>query len=129
MTKSRFYAFAFALAVFSCTGSPVLVSAQSAEIETPAVILTDVPFDVKVSVTDLEGGNSIVSLLLGGSELREVVRDGEATFEGVMLSSTAESTIRILHAGQEIASATPMVLPGWASILPALIAIVVALVF
>ncbi|MFC2085606.1 Na+/H+ antiporter NhaC family protein [Bacteroidota bacterium] len=124
--------FRLAISLFGVTAWLLLhvgyVSAQSAELEVPKVVLTNVPFDVKVVSKDLGDDAAVVTLQVNGTEIRELVRDGAATFNGVVLRD-ADAELSLTYAGQQLASANPIVLPGWASIVPAFLAILIALVF
>ena len=106
---------------------------QDVTLEAPEVVLTNVAFDVKVVVNsssdDSESNIAVVTLQVGGAEVRQFVEGGSVTFKNVVMPDRSQPTLRALSGSQELASATPVVLPGWTSILPALVAILVALVY
>jgi Na+/H+ antiporter NhaC len=103
---------------------------EDVEITLPGLVLEGVPFDV--SVKDPSGrlaDGSTATLTVGGQSYQATVADGEATFTGV---ETGESEVAATVAddtGATLASASTIAIPAWFSILPALIAIIVALAF
>jgi len=104
-----------------------LISTQAftLEIETPAILLTNVPADF--SVSGALPGEQIRLTVAGKSRVASADADGTAVFSefvaeqrgGIMLSASSTDS--------GSASADLRVLPGWVSILPPLVAIFVAL--
>ncbi|NIV17927.1 MAG: Na+/H+ antiporter NhaC family protein [Woeseiaceae bacterium] len=100
------------------------LTAQAIEIETPRIGLVSVPTEVVVSGV-APGAN--VALSFGDSTyLANADEDGRAVFEEAIADATGAIRIRASAIGAS-ASAELRILPGWVSLLPALIAIVVAL--
>jgi Na+/H+ antiporter NhaC len=99
-------------------------SANAIEIETPAVGLSGVP--MKYAVTGVAPGAS-VNVTIGDQRITAVADDGgRARFDDVVLDSTGETTVLAVAGG--LTAETPFrVIPAWVSILPAVIAIVIAL--
>ncbi|MDH3612748.1 MAG: Na+/H+ antiporter NhaC family protein [Gammaproteobacteria bacterium] len=94
------------------------------DVESPKVGLTSVP--VEIVVSDVAAGSD-VALSFAGSSYRDVAGDdGRATFDELMTDSVG--TVEIV-ATADGASASSMlrVLPGWISLMPAFLAIAVAL--
>ncbi len=117
-------AIAALIALATVGGSAV---AQSLEISPPQVVLSDTPFEL--TVTDPDGA------LADGTPV--VVQSGEHRAEGTLSDGSATVELPAVAAGGQItasaagnsATATANVIPGWVSILPAVIAILVALTF
>jgi Na+/H+ antiporter NhaC len=100
------------------------VSADAIEIETPAIGLSGVPMDYTVS--GVAPGDS-VSLKVGNERYHATAEDdGRAEFAGITIKDAGKANL-IATAGTTSAEAPMRVIPGWVSILPAVIAIVVAL--
>jgi Na+/H+ antiporter NhaC len=105
------------LAVFS-------FSANAIEIETPAVALTDV--ELSFAVTAASPGE-VVQFSADGRVFEATADDdGRAEFSAVAIAKTGLATVQAT-AGSETVSADVRVLPGWVSILPAVMAIAIAL--
>ncbi len=98
--------------------------ATALEIQTPAVGLTGVGLDYRVVGS---GAGTEVTLAAGGNSWIAVadVR-GAASFEGVAIDAAGVTAVTAT-AGGAVASTDLRVIPGWVSILPALLAIGVAL--
>jgi Na+/H+ antiporter NhaC len=100
------------------------LSSSAIEIETPAVGLTGVP--LKYSVTGVLEG-TVANLSVAGSTWSATAdADGNATFDGVLIEETG-TTVVTASAGEQTASTDLRVIPGWVSVLPAVLAIAVAL--
>ena len=97
----------------------------SLELETPALALSEV--DTAIVVAGANPGE-VIRLDVAGSEYRQPVNaDGVAEFAAVRISTTGEAMLTAYAAsGQQVAT-TLRVLPGWVSILPPLVAILIAL--
>ena len=99
-------------------------SANAIEIETPAVALTGV--EMSYAVTDVSPGDA-VSISADGKSYEAVADDnGRAGFSEVAIAASGSMTVTA-QAGGETASTDIRVIPGWVSVLPAIMAIVIAL--
>jgi Na+/H+ antiporter NhaC len=99
-------------------------SANAIEIETPAVALTGV--EMSYAVTDVSPGDA-VSISVDGKSYEAVADDnGRAGFSEVAIAASGTMTVTA-KAGGETASTGIRVIPGWVSVLPAIMAIVIAL--
>ena len=105
---------------------PLLAQNQA---EAPSVILSDIPFDIKVLGEDselsrFEVRNHAGEILSSGTVLpRE-----SASAAGLIVGSPDELPLTVT-VGNESFTVDATVIPGWASILPPLLAIVLALIF
>ena len=93
----------------------------------PQVVLKGVPFSLELSDPDLAQDAALQVTLRDASKTHTVDLDGPGpvTIEGVVL---AEGPLIIESAGRET-RIEARILPGWASILPPLLAILLAIVF
>ena len=97
----------------------------SLELETPSLALVDV--DTAIAVGGANPGE-IVRLEVSGSEYRQSANaEGIAEFADVRLPTSGEATVTAQSASGDEATATMRVMPGWVSILPPLVAILIAL--
>jgi len=102
---------------------PALV--QAIEIDTPRIALESVPFDIVIS--DAAAGADVSVTL--GSEVYGAVADDAGAVSFDDLVSTNRGAIEITAvAGDATAVKVLRVLPGWISLMPAFLAIAVALV-
>ncbi|MDX1515792.1 MAG: Na+/H+ antiporter NhaC family protein [Woeseiaceae bacterium] len=100
--------------------------AAALQIDTPPVGLTGVPLTVSVSGAPPA---SVVDLAVGDESLRAVSdADGLARFDGIVIPERG-STVLAAHSDGDSATTTLRVIPGWVSVLPAVLAIVIALLF
>ena len=98
---------------------------EALEIEAPAIALDSVSFGVVV--TDVAAGTDVV-LATGGSTLAAVADEtGQAVFDGLSHAGTGVMDITVT-AGADSGQVSLRVLPGWMSLMPAFLAIAVALV-
>jgi len=99
-------------------------STNALELETPAVGLTGVPLDY--AVTGAVSGD-VVEIVIG-DERHSAIADegGRAEFNDIAINASGRTS---LHAssGDAVVDTEVRVIPGWVSILPAVIAIVIAL--
>ncbi|NCF14581.1 MAG: Na+/H+ antiporter NhaC family protein [Gammaproteobacteria bacterium] len=110
------------VAIWFATFIPLAASAI--EIETPAVGLTDVALDYVVS--DVPPG-SVAQLTAGGNSWSATAdADGNAEFNEVVISEAGVAEISASAAGESV-SKDLRVIPGWVSVLPAVLAITIAL--
>lgn len=103
------------------------VSAQpTLEITAPSLVLYDIPFAVSVkdSSGTLADGTEVV-LQVGEQNYTGALNGGEVEFEQITTTDT-EVTFNVSAAGAST-NATTTAIPGWLAILPALLAIVIAL--
>ncbi len=101
---------------------------EGLSIEPPSVILRDVPFEVAVKDPSGQiGDGGAFELRVGEQVFPGVMEGGQATVEGVLTSDPEASFILFDTGGAELATASGGTLPGWTAVLPALIAIVIAL--
>jgi len=100
------------------------LSASAIDIETPAVGLTDVA--LKYEVSGVPPG-SIADLTAGGKTWSATAdADGIATFDEVVFTEAGVATVTATATG-ESTSTDLRVIPGWVSVLPAVLAITIAL--
>ncbi len=111
------------IAVFALLGP---VASYAIDIDAPAVGLAGVPATFAVSsVPD----RADVTLSVGQRQFTsESDSGGTAVFEDVPVGDVGIATVRA-SAGGETASVELRVIPGWVSVLPAVLAIVIALLF
>jgi len=99
-------------------------SAAAIEIETPAVGLTGVPLGYTVSGV---GADASVQLVADGQTYTATAdADGNASFDDVAIAEAGIATIAVTSGGVS-SSKDLRVIPGWVSVLPAVLAIVIAL--
>ncbi len=98
--------------------------ANALEIETPSVGLADVPLDYVVS--GVSPGQSVELSVAGRSYRSTADAEGNAMFASVVVADSGKVTLQALS-GTQTASADLRIIPGWVSILPAILAIVIAL--
>ena len=100
------------------------VAGNTVEIEAPKIALDSVPFEIVVSGVP---AGADVTLRVGAESIRAVADEsGAATFTDLAVPGGQPATITAA-AGRESASASLRVLPGWISLMPAFLAIAVAL--
>jgi Na+/H+ antiporter NhaC len=104
-----------------------LISTQAftLEIETPAILLTNVPADF--SVSGALPGEQVRLTVAGKSRVASADADGTAVFSEIVAEQRGGITLSASSTESGSASADLRVLPGWVSILPPLVAILVAL--
>jgi len=104
--------------------SLIPLSAFAINIETPAVGLTGVPLDYVVSGVSPGG---VAQLTAGGQTLSATAdAEGNASFDDVLLPEAGVASVTAT-AGGETVSEELRVIPGWVSVLPAVLAITIAL--
>jgi Na+/H+ antiporter NhaC len=108
---------------FAVMAIPAL--AQAIEIDTPKIALESVPFEIVIS--DVTAGAD-VTLNFGSESFSAIAGDeGSAVFADIV--APARGAIEIsATTGDQAASMALRVLPGWISLMPAFLAIAVALV-
>ena len=115
---------AVALAVVALGLSPT-VGAPSADVSAPEVALAGVPFDVSVAPADSERP---YRLDLGGQSHEGQLSSGQEKITGLRLGDTGLATLHVTIAGHASAHEIRLI-PAWLSVVPALLAIVLALAF
>jgi hypothetical protein len=104
--------------------------AQEVELSAPGVVLKGITFDVTVSDP---GGRlaegATVTLTVGDQRHDATVAAGAATIEGVVTAASEVQLSLADEAGTVVGTATAPAIPAWFSLLPALLAIVIALAF
>jgi Na+/H+ antiporter NhaC len=98
--------------------------AAAIDIEVPPVGLTDVPIEIVVS--DVAAGAVITVNIAGEDRWVTADADGRAPVPDVAIATTGAVEI-VATADGSMAEASVRVLPGWISLMPAFLAIVVAL--
>lgn len=94
------------------------------------LVLTNVGFDITATVVDDSLGAGAFSVVVGGSEHALVEQDdGSWLASGVIVSEAGEIQIQLKSSGQLVATASTRSMPGWLSILPPFLAILIALLF
>ncbi|MEM7354860.1 MAG: Na+/H+ antiporter NhaC family protein, partial [Acidobacteriota bacterium] len=105
-------------------------AAQEIKLETPEVLLKNIPFAVKVSApASVEPVD--VTVLVGGSVVaRETLEPlGEVRVDDLRVTAKDQASVSVQVGGQTVATAEPRLYPGFVTILPPLVAIVLALIF
>ncbi len=99
-------------------------SAAAIEIEPPAVGLTGVPLDY--SVSGAAAGETVQLSAAGKTYTATADADGNASFADVAIAEAGAATISAT-AGSATVTTDLRVIPGWVSVLPAILAITIAL--
>ena len=103
---------------------------EETRITLPGLVLKGVPFDVPVAAPSSQvADGSTLTLTVGGSSKQATVAGGAATFEGVETGDSEVVATLADEAGATLGTASTIAIPAWLSIVPALVAIVVALAF
>ncbi|QQR89862.1 MAG: Na+/H+ antiporter NhaC family protein [Myxococcales bacterium] len=107
-----------------------------AKLETPKVLLSGVPFTLSISPREHEELSEDLELEIlaasSGKELRRYRFSNPDmkklwTIDGIRIEHGGKAKIQLLHQGKVFVSKQLSVIPGWFSILPTLIAIIIAL--
>ncbi|HLT45818.1 MAG TPA: Na+/H+ antiporter NhaC family protein [Rubricoccaceae bacterium] len=102
---------------------------DSVTVEGPALALTGVPFAVTVRGLDTTAAGA-VQVRVGERQFPlEVGEEGALVASGVVAPGRGTTVVEAVRGGAVIGRAETRTLPGWVSILPPLIAILVALAF
>ena len=109
------------------------------EVEAPKVVLTGVAFDLALTLRDGEPPLEVVVIASDGRELARggITPGAPLALGNLSVSGSEEMPLAVRIAGAAgtpgddatLATVDPMLLPGWTSLLPPLIAILMALVF
>ncbi len=112
------------LIVASWIAALIPLSAVAIEIESPAVGLTGVPLDY--SVSGAAAGETVQLSADGMTYTATADADGNASFADVTIAEAGPATISAT-AGAATVTRDLRVIPGWVSVLPAILAITIAL--
>ena len=99
-------------------------SANAIEIEIPTVALTGVPMTYTVS--DVASGESVSITVDGETYNTSANKNGQAEFSDISIAAAGQASVTA-SAGGESVSVDVRVIPGWVSVLPAVMAIAIAL--
>ena len=101
------------------------------EIEAPDLVLSAVAFDVHVSPASPDSPVGVPEIRVGNTVYSPGYNEESGTWyvEGVRINQRGEVSVDVLQGGQVLESKALRVIPGWFSIVPPLLAILVALVF
>lgn len=103
--------------------------AQQYEIDAPPVVLADVPFDVSVSAPAVATPPAQLQMRVGGGTFdAERLADGSYLVSGVTVSALGPVDVELVAGDQIVADVATRAIPGWVSILPPLLAILIALI-
>lgn len=106
------------------------IRAQSYELDVPNVVLTSVPFSVEATVIGDSLGTASFEIEAGGSRFPIVQnKDGQWIAEKVDVSNSGQTEIHLVRSGEVVASRSTRSIPGWLSIFPPFLAILIALLF
>src|SRR5690625_215248 len=112
---------------------PTVASAQDAEIEAQNLVLTGVPFgvDIRVGEIEAEEGDPLVLQIEGSFFPLEManIEGGRVHVDSVVVERSGTFNMELRSGTSVITQSTSRAMPGWLSILPPLIAIVIALIF
>jgi len=116
------------LLVAVLVGSPVPARAAPQAVSVPKLVLGGVPFGIEVADPGLAPGeHAVVTARAGAAETRvELEGPGPVSVGGLRLA--AGESLELI-AGAEVAEVPLRVWPGWLSITPPLLAIILAIVF
>ena len=103
--------------------------AQEYEIAPPPVVLTHVPFDVVVHAATAADTPALLQMRAGGGTFdAERLDDGSYLISGITVAAPGPADFELVEGGRIVAEATTRAIPGWVSILPPLLAILIALI-
>jgi Na+/H+ antiporter NhaC len=128
--SARFASACLLFALLLALGGKAAAQAETLQIELPQVVLKHIAFEVTVTApdADLQDG-AAVTLTVGGRDYQASAIEGSATFSEV-LAAESEVTVSAESSGPGgllSGSAETKAIPGWMAILPALLAIALAL--
>ena len=103
--------------------------AQEYEIAAPPVMLTHVPLDIAIDAAAAPGTPALLQLRAGAGIFdAERLADGSYLVSGVTVSASGPVDFELVGDGRIVAEASTRAIPGWVSILPPLLAILIALI-
>lgn len=105
-------------------------SAQAYTFEAPRVALEGRPFNIVITGA-LPDTAAAFMLRVDGAETVPLTADSEGRLivEDVTIEDTGDAVLELVHEGTVLAAHETNVIPGWMSILPPVIAIIIALMF
>jgi Na+/H+ antiporter NhaC len=122
----------FPLLLLLCALSGPLGAQQAlpiVEVQSPAAVLTGSPFEIAVVAPPaLEGAEYRVVSASGEEFHSGVLAAGENLVDNLIVRSGADLPLSVT-AGTTSQAVSPLVLPGWLSLVPPVLAIVLALIF
>ncbi len=125
-SKSLFVGF---LLVVACFAASPPAWAQEYEIAAPPVVLTDVPFDITVNAAGAADTAAVLQMRAAGNMFdAELLGDGNYMVTGITVSASGPVDFELVEGGQVVAEASTRAIPGWVSIMPPLLAILIALI-
>lgn len=103
--------------------------AQAPAVEGPSVVLPNTPFPVTIRASEGSAAVPYVIRAADGAQLATgMLGEGDSQVEGIIVRSRDQLPLRVEVAGSTTA-VRPRFLPGWVSVVPPLLAIVLALLF
>jgi Na+/H+ antiporter NhaC len=125
----RFVARFCAVLVAVLASVPAGAQAPALEVDGPRVVLPRAPFTLTITAPEGTPAMPVVVRGADGSEVGTGTIEGEETkLEGLAVASRAQLPLTVQAAGASVPVA-PRYLPGWLSILPPLLAVLLALIF
>jgi Na+/H+ antiporter NhaC len=117
--------------VLFASGALSSASAQSYRISAPDLLLRGSTFEVSVRGGEVAADTAHLPVVrVGGREYpMEVMDDGSVRATDVVATESGVFYVRVVRNGDVLVETTSRAIPGWVSILPPLIAIVIALIF
>jgi Na+/H+ antiporter NhaC len=103
----------------------ISTQALALEIETPAILLTNVPAEITVSGALPE--TAVILSVAGTDHVARADVDGTAVFAEIVAGKRGSIALSASSTGSASVSTSLRVLPGWVSITPPLVAILIAL--
>ena len=121
------------LGLFVVIGVCALSTAQAQHsIEAPEIVLKGVPFSVPINLppaVSIAPAIDRYSIRIGNEQFTPVLDDGRFMVTDAVSGRGGAVEIELLDAGSVVATAETRSIPAWLSIIPPLLAIVVALLF
>tara|TARA_R110002096_G_scaffold23031_4_gene73577 strand:- start:10867 stop:12717 length:1851 start_codon:yes stop_codon:yes gene_type:complete len=112
------------LATVAFLAASIAFPANAIELEAPTVSLSGVAMDYAVS--GAQSGDTVELAVGENSYTATADADGRAEFPNIVIASPGRIDLRAM-AGTQALSVQQRIIPGWMSVLPAVIAIVIAL--
>lgn len=108
---------------------PGVAAQEGLSADGPDVVLPGVPFSLTVTAPEATSPTPITVTTADGEELaRAELQPGEQEVTGLSIADRAQLPLRLESAAGSL-SIAPRYLPGWTSVLPPLVAILLALIF
>jgi Na+/H+ antiporter NhaC len=126
---NRILALAWAVSAAVLSSVPLAAQAPAFDVAGPRVALPGAPFTLTVTAPEDATPADLVVRGADGSEIGTgTLVPGETKLEGLTIASRDQLPLRV-EGGGRVVAVSPRFLPGWVSILPPLLAILLALVF